>query len=52
MDKNIIPFGRTRGCIEKIFHTPDSWPEDAPDLYAIRDLYGRVRIALSETVPE
>ena len=50
MDKNIIPFGRTRGCIEKIFHTPDSWPADAPDLYAIRDLYGRVRIALSETV--
>ena len=48
MSKDIIPFARTQSCIEEIFCTPGIWPEEAPSLYVIRDLYGRIRIALSE----
>ena len=48
MDKDIIPFARIRGCIEEIFDTPGIWPEDAPTLYVICDLYGKVRIVLSD----
>ena len=48
MSKDIIPFVDTQTCIGKIFSAPDSWPEGAPDLYVVRDLYGRIRIVLSE----
>ena len=48
MSNDIIPFADTQKHVEKIFSEWDSWPKEAPKLYVVRDLYGRIRIVLSE----
>ena len=48
--KQLVPFDSIVGRVNSLLQAPDALPANIPDLYLVRDLFGKVRLSISDEI--
>ena len=48
--KQLVPFDSIVGRVISQLQAPDALPASIPDLYLVRDLFGKVRLSISDEI--
>ena len=48
--KQLVPFDRIVGHVNSLLQAPGALPSNIPDLYLVRDLFGKVRLSISDEI--